>query len=185
MSDTEATDTEASDSPLPEGVLATSETSRLCVQFSWVVVGPVVLHTPASDEIQFPDALTEDPGVYRLWFEPRPDRPEVYIGETSRLRRRGRQYRRGDGSQTTSKWVHDHLLASLQRGAKVTMWVVVDAQYSRDGENWIDTDLSHREHRLILENAALADAFADEVNDVDEGRMTARVLNKFAANRND
>lgn len=149
-----------------------------------MVAGPVTW-IPASDEIKFPDDLREEPAVYRLWFEPGQGRPEVYIGETGRLRQRGRQYRRGDGSQTTSKWVHDHLLDSLARGARVTMWVVVDAQYCRDGETWIDIDLSHKEHRLILENAALADAFADEVNDLDEDPMTARVLNRFAANRDD
>lgn len=151
------------------------------MRFSWIVVGEFVL-LPDGGRIEFPASLREVPGVYRLWFESQ-GRPEVYIGETDALRRLARQYRRGDGSQTTSKWVHDHLVESLQRGARVTMWVIADARYCRDGSTWLDTELSHKEHHLILESAALADAFADEVNDDGEESLTARVLNKFAAGR--
>lgn len=159
---------------------ATAETSRFCVEFSWVVVGEFVM-TGRGDELALPSAVRSEPGVYRLWIESR-GRPEVYIGETVCLRRRAREYRRGDGVSTTKR-LHDHLLDALRTGAKVTMWIVTDAHYSRGGRTWLATDLSLEEHRLMIENAALADAFAEELQDDTEDPLTARVLNKLAFDR--
>jgi hypothetical protein len=145
--------------------------------FDWNAIGQVTL---ADGKLSFPRSLGRGPAVYRLWIETG-HAAEVYIGETVNLARRAGQYRRGDRRQRTSRWVHESLLARLQAGARVTMERLVDASYAIDADEWPETNLNHREQRLILENAALAVAFAEEIGDDTPERAT--VLNKLAAGR--
>lgn len=103
--------------------------TRLTVEFDWQRIGLVTSDTGADGalRLRFPDELSSDPGVYRLLFVAHGP-AEVYIGESDNVRRRGRQYRRGDGSQKTSRWVHEHLRSRLSGGATVT----IDLMIARD-----------------------------------------------------
>lgn len=105
---------------------------------------------------------------------------EVYIGESEDVRRCGRQYRRGDRGQKTSRWVHEHLPRRLDQGATVRVELVVSARFAVGGGPWRDTDLGRKEHRLILENAALAIAIAATAGPT--GLLPAVVLNRIADN---
>jgi hypothetical protein len=156
---------------------APSGPSHLCVEFGWVRAGEV---TGSTDLGRWPLAFPElrpIPGVYRLVLSG-PSGSEVYIGESDDLRRRGRQYRRGDGSQKTSRRVHEHLVARLGDGWAVHMEIVTTARYSLGHGPWLDTNLRLQEHRLLIENAALAHAFAAATEGV-----AARVLNRIAEGR--
>jgi hypothetical protein len=151
---------------------------RLCVEFGWARVGEV---TGSTDLGRWPLAFPElrpIPGVYRLLLSGRSG-TEVYIGESDDVRRRGRQYRRGGGTQKTSRRVHEHLVARLADGWTVQMEIVAAARYSLGQGPWFHTDLRLQEHRLLIENAALAQAFAAAA----EGLSTARVLNRIADGR--
>jgi hypothetical protein len=155
-----------------------SRPSRLCVEFGWARVGEV---TGSTDLGRWPLAFPElrpTPGVYRLLLSGRSG-SEVYIGESDDVRRRGRQYRRGDETQKTSRRVHEHLLARLADGWTVQMEIVTVARYSLGRGPWFDTDLRLPEHRLLIENAALAQAFAAAT----EGAAAARVLNRITDRR--
>jgi hypothetical protein len=103
--------------------------TRFKVEFEWRRVGEVTL-SEATGKLAFPRELAKIPGVYRFWIEPGPKRPEVYIGESRDLQRRAAQYRRGDASQKTSRWVHDRLFESLAGGATVVIEVMVHAHYA-------------------------------------------------------
>ncbi|MFN8127127.1 MAG: hypothetical protein U0R64_11545 [Candidatus Nanopelagicales bacterium] len=153
--------------------------TRLSVQFEWLRVGPVTRAVAADGhaELHFPDGLRSEPGVYRLVFATR-HRAEVYIGESDNVRRRGRQYRRGDGTQSTSRWIHEHLHDRLCDSAEVAMETMVSARFAIDEGPWRDTDLARKEHRLILENSALAIAIAAADDETDEA--PAVVLNRVA-----
>jgi hypothetical protein len=59
---------------------------------------------------------------------------------------------------------------------------VVGARYAIDAEGWQETDFGLKEHRQVLENAALAVAFAEDVGDLASPEI-ARVLNRLAAGR--
>lgn len=153
--------------------------TRMSVDFEWRPVGQVTREDGADGRavLSFPDGLTSRPGVYRLVFQTESG-TEVYIGESDNVRRRGRQYRRGDGTQTTSRWVHEHLDARLAGGASVVMEIMVSARFAIDDGPWRDTELARKEHRLILENAALAIAFAASADRTAE--VPATVLNRVA-----
>jgi hypothetical protein len=134
--------------------------TELSVRCGWEFVGPVT-RTVRGDlaQLHLPDALTSRAGVYRLLLDG-PSIREVYVGESDNTRRRGRQYRRGDGSQTTSRWVHQHLHDRLSTGMTIVMEMATAAQHRLGEGPWLDSDLSLREHRLIVENAAIVEAVA-------------------------
>ena len=103
--------------------------TELSVRCDWQVIG-VVTRRANGDvaQLQIPDELLEEPGVYRLMIDG-PGHSEMYVGETDRLRTRGRQYRRADGSQKTSRWVHEHLHLRLAAGATVVMEIATGAEH--------------------------------------------------------
>lgn len=151
--------------------------TRFAVDFVWQLAGPVTLRSDSEGvaSLRFPDVLRPEPALYRLVIDPGGIAPEVYIGESSDVLGRTGQYRRGDASQRTSRWVHEHLHRRLDDGGTVRMDLVVEARFSVDGSPWLETDLHRKEHRLILENAALAMALTGEASD-----RPAVVLNRIA-----
>lgn len=58
------------------------------------------------------------------------------------------------------------------------METMVSARFAIDEGPWRDTDLARKEHRLILENSALAIAIAAADDETDEA--PAVVLNRVA-----
>jgi hypothetical protein len=70
-------------------------------------------------------------------------------------------------------------MARLTEGWTVHMEIVNAARYSLGQGPWLDTDLRLQEHRLLIENAALAQAFAAATEDP----ASARVLNRITDGR--
>ncbi len=134
--------------------------TELSVRCTWHVVGAVTRSSSGdAAQLLLPVDLREHPGVYRMLIDG-PGRNELYVGETDRLRRRGRQYRQGNASQKTSRWVHEHLHLRLGAGAVVVMEIAIAAGYRIGDGPWLATDLSLKEHRLLLENATIVEALA-------------------------
>lgn len=152
---------------------------RLCVEFDWRQHGEVILaHVGGRPRLVFPK-LEKEGGIYRFWTETA-DHAEVYVGESGNLRQRASTYR-NPGSRYTASWVHDRLIQQLSEGAKVTMWLMVDARYAIGAGEWRRSELHLQEHRLLLENAALAAAFAEEIGDGAAERVL--VLNRLRGSR--
>jgi hypothetical protein len=148
--------------------------TELSVRCAWQFVGPVTRMTNGDGgQLHFPEDLPARAGVYRLLIDG-PGLNELYVGESDDTRRRGRQYHRGDATQATSRWVHEHLQLRLSTGSTVVMEVAVGAQHRLGDGPWLDTDLGLRELRLIVENAAIVEAISAG------GRV---VLNRVAARR--
>lgn len=61
----------------------------------------------------------------------------------------------------------------------MTIELMISARHAVDDGSWRDTDMARKEHRLILENAALAIAIAASADPT--GEPPAVVLNRVAA----
>lgn len=141
--------------------------TRVAVDFEWQPVGEINLH---GTRPAFP-LLPEGPGLYRFTFEwPDQRAPEVYIGETDRLRRRAQHYRTPGSTQRTNMRMNKKLVEALRTGSRVSCAVVTDALISLDGAKPRQLDLARKTSRLIVENAALevviSQRAADPVTDL-------------------
>lgn len=127
--------------------------TRLAVDFAWRELGGVTLD--AAGRLRFPEPRRE-PGIYEFWVGSETERPGVYIGEAEDLRARFQGYRTPGSGQATNRRMNTVLRDDLGRGVTITIFVVTGARVQLDGAGWRDLDLSRKNQRLVVEQAAIA-----------------------------
>ncbi|MDQ3784073.1 MAG: hypothetical protein M3360_04230 [Actinomycetota bacterium] len=111
------------------------------------------------------DAVDLDPGLYRFWLGGA-EHSAVYIGETDNLRRRAAHYPNPGPSQRTNIRLNERLRTHLAAGGRADMYVIITAELDIDG-NRIFLDLSQKDGRRLVGNAALVEAAASEADQVE------------------
>jgi hypothetical protein len=129
---------------------------RVAVEFDWEEIGQVEL-SPAG-RLAMPSVPAE-PGIYRFRITSE-HRTEVYIGETSNLRRRMQANYASTHTGATNVRVRKLLQSQLGEARGVHLAIVRAAFREVDGHR-IPADLSDRSTRLLIENAAIAIARCD------------------------
>ena len=133
--------------------------TRLSVEFGWREVGELALDE--AGRLRFPVA-PRAPGLYRFWVGSARERPGIYIGEASDIRRRLQHYRTPGSGQLTNRRMNASLSEQLRRGAIVTVSVLIAAHVRLDSGHWGELDLSRKNQRLVVEQAAIASALLVE-----------------------
>jgi len=95
------------------------------------------------------------PGLYRIRLLGAD--PSVYVGETEDLGRRFQNYRTPDRSQRTNRRMNEQMFAALRVGQHVAVETCTAATIEV-GPGSEALDLSVKSHRLLAEEAALAQA---------------------------
>ena len=102
------------------------------------------------------------PGIY--CFRVRQSQAERrYIGESDNLARRFANYRTPGSSQPTNIRINTLLLEALGTGAEVSASIVVDGAWINWGKEPLKLDLSSKAGRRLLENAAILESGAIEI----------------------
>lgn len=140
--------------------------TRLTVEFEWQLAGRIALDPTGA--LVFPD-LPWVPGLYRFWLDSGHERPGVYIGEASDLRRRAQHYRTPGSSQTTNIRLNDLLKSALRAGSVVTLSTITEVTVAVDDEEPRDLPLHRRNARLVAEQAAIAAAAVQNLSDSVDG----------------
>jgi hypothetical protein len=149
--------------------------TRFAVEFEWQVAGRVSLD--ANSYLVFP-VLPNMPGLYRLWIEGADERPGVYIGEASNLRRRMQSYRTPGVSQTTNIRLNELLKTAVAGGSAATVSIITKVIVSLDASEPRDLPLDRRNARLIAEQAAIAAAAVENLADHDAAHVFPRLLDR-------
>lgn len=135
---------------------------KVSVEFEWVRRAP--LETGPDGKLKFP-TLPLDPGLYRFCLGG-VDQSAVYVGETDNLRRRASHYRNPGPSQHTNIRLNDRLRAYIAAGGRVEMEIITGAELEIDGKR-VPLDLSQKAARRLVENAALVEAAASGVDQME------------------
>lgn len=149
----------------------------LTIDLDWDPSGPVAVDS--TNRLRFP-AVPTGLGLYRFWIETGDDRPGVYVGEASDLRRRLQHYRTPGASKTTNLRMNKALLDVLRAGGRVTVWVATDVSVAFGGAQATALDLSRKNQRLVAEQAAITEALlVEDLADTDGAApLRPRLLNK-------
>jgi hypothetical protein len=151
--------------------------TRLTVDFDWELLG--ALEFDAARRVVFPKAPPE-PGLYRLWYESADERPGVYIGEAANLRQRLQHYRTPGVRQATNVRRNEEIRRALGAGSRVTVCLATVGHAQFEPGTWVALNLSRKNQRLVLEQAAIAAALlAEELSDdADAAPLRPRLLNR-------
>ena len=143
----------------------------------WEPVGTV--HVDTKGRLQFP-VVANCPALYRFWIETGDERPLVYLGEASDLRRRLQWYRTPGSRQPTNVRMNTVLLEALGAGGQVTLWVATAASVAFGTGRPAGLDLTRKSKRLAAEQAAIVEALlAEDLADTDGGPpLRPRLLNR-------
>ena len=131
---------------------------QVTIECNWTPVGAV--GRTLTGRLRFPAAPTT-PGVYCFQVITAAG-TVVYIGESQNLHHRMTQNYASTHTGATNVRIREWLQSHLASGQEVTMLVVTTARLCIDGA-WQDADLSQRHIRILVENAALAQAHACRV----------------------
>ena len=103
------------------------------------------------------------PALYRFDFEESPG-TSAYIGETDNLHRRLQNYRNPDTSQRTNHRLNKEMLKAISGGKRVSLSTVSESAGIALNGNVRIVDLSLKRERVLLENAAICEAYAHGFN---------------------
>lgn len=142
-------------SPQPEG-----EAVRVLLEMRWKRLGTVRMKD--QERLQFPDA-PDEPAIYRLSLVGE-EKDRRYIGETSNLRRRFRNYRNPAPSQMTSLRINRLLRDHIDSGGRVDVDIVAGSAALTLAENAVQVDLAEKSMRRLLESAAIIAEGAAEID---------------------
>jgi hypothetical protein len=131
----------------------------LTIDLDWALTDAVGVD--GSGRLRFP-VVPAGPGLYRFWIESGDERPTVYLGEASDLRRRLQSYRTPGARQATNQRVGLALLAAIKGGGRVTLWLATDVSVAFGPAPAAPLDLSRKNLRLVAEQAAIAEALLHE-----------------------
>ncbi len=132
----------------------TGEFERVTVEFEWLDAGQIKLDR--SDKPVFL-GLPTTPGVYRfMLLDADASLISVYIGQSDNLARRMTGYRNPAPKQTTNMRMNASIVDALNNGGTVRLNLSTSATIDRQ-----PADLSRSAVRLLMENAALANALRD------------------------
>ncbi len=147
------------------------------IDLDWKLVGPVELD--ATGRLRFSE-VAKGPALYRFWVETADERPGVYVGEASDLRRRLQWYRTPGSRQPTNVRMNHVLLEALGAGSRVTLWVATDASVAFGTAMPAGLDLSRKSQRLVAEQAAIVEALlAEDLADIAGAQpLRPRLLNR-------
>lgn len=148
--------------------------TRLAVDFAWRELGDLELD--AAGRLRFP-GVAREPGLYEFWVAREDERPGVYIGEADDLRARFQGYRTPGPGQATNRRLNASLRQDIGRDATVTIFVVTAARVQLDAVEWRDLDLSRKNQRLVVEQAAIAAILLAEHPSGDVTVARPRLLN--------
>ena len=133
----------------------------------WCPIGQVQLDK--IGRIVFPD-VKKTPALYR--FRIRKSRKEkMYIGETVNLKRRFGNYRNPGSSQQTSKRINKILVTMLKEGAEISVSVMMSGAWVDKGNGQEVLDLSSKVARCFLENAAILEEHALDVESLNKANL--------------
>lgn len=124
---------------------------RVVIEFEWEEMNDIEL--TSANRLSFPQVPTE-PGIYQFRIAGITG-DEVYIGESSDLKRRMLSNYASTHTGTTNVRVREMLTQHLLDGRRVQFSLVRQAHIEVDGESSVP-DLRQKPMRLIVENAALA-----------------------------
>ena len=103
--------------------------------------------------------MSTRPALYRFDFEESPG-TSAYIGETDNLYRRLQHYRNPGPSQRTNQRLNGEMLKAISGGKRVFLSTISEsAGISLNGDVRI-VDLSLKHERVLLEHAAICEAYA-------------------------
>ena len=126
---------------------------HVTTSFDWQDVGAVT--RDMSGRLTFPRVL-DAPGIYRFLIAT-PSGIDVYIGESTSIRRRMQSNYRAAHTGTTNVRNRAMLLEHIGAGRDVHMAVIYEARISI-GEQSVTADMTLKRTRLLVEHAALAEA---------------------------
>ena len=134
-----------------------TESMSVILNFEWTKIGSVEILT--GTDLVFPEAPSS-PGVYRFTSG-----NQIYIGESSNLRRRFGGFRRPGGSPDTkaprtNRRVNRWLLNVLGESSvsDVSVEICVGGRFGVDRISGSPLDLEVHSGRLLIENAAITEA---------------------------
>ena len=132
---------------------------KISAFFEWKPVGQIQLDN--DGKLVFPKT-SATPGLYRFDIAD-PNGPATYIGETDQLVRRFQHYRTPGPSQRTNLRLNALMRSALSEDMTISLATVTDEIcISLDGDERI-ADLTRKPERVLLEHAALYEAFASGI----------------------
>lgn len=132
---------------------------KITVFFEWKPVGKIQLDD--DGKLIFP-RTSATPGLYRFDLAG-PNGTATYIGETDQLARRLQHYRTPGPSQRTNLRLNALMRSALSESRMVSLATITDEIcISLDGNERL-VDLSRKPERVLLEHAALYEAFASGI----------------------
>lgn len=140
--------------------------TRLAIEFEWQEAGRVTLD--AAGGLVFP-VLPREPGLYRFWIEGADERPSVYVGEASDLRRRMQHYRTPGVSQATNIRLNELLKTAIAAGSVVALSTLTAVTVTLNEDEPRGLPLNRRNARLVAEQSAIAAAAVQNLSDTDDG----------------
>ena len=145
---------------------------RIVVEFEWEQLDDIGL-TP-TNRLSFPQ-IPAEPGIYQFRITGA-DGDEVYIGESSDLKRRMLGNYASTHTGTTNVRVREMLTQHLLDGRRVQFSIIRQAGLEVDGETTVP-NLSQKPMRLIVENAALvvAQQAGDRIHNL-QGRRRLTIV---------
>jgi len=121
------------------------------LSFEWQSLGTLGLD--AKGCVEFPK-VTAAAGLYRYRID-KISQPQVYIGESSSLRRRFTNYRNPGPTQTPNIRLNALLREAITSGAVVSVDVIIDTlKVKIDGKD-VSMDLNDKALRRMIEHAAI------------------------------
>lgn len=121
---------------------------NVTVSFDFSQIGKI---SQLDGKLRFP-TVPEVPGIYQFAI-----RDRIYVGETTRLRRRFQQYRTPGPSQQANIRMNHSIIAALNEGFEVLVSTIEQATINVDGIE-SPLELLRKSGRLLVENAVLCAA---------------------------
>ena len=128
---------------------------KVAVSFEWKHVGAVSVER--DGKLVFPKT-NSFPTVYRFDFVGL-QRLETYVGETDNLSRRLQHYRTPGPTQRTNQRLNEKMQRAISGGLIVSLSKLGSPVHVELGNNKRAADMSLKHERVLLEHAAICDAY--------------------------
>ena len=150
-------------SPMTHDNLALSPfapTIDMVLKFEWRALGAIILD--ANGALSFP-SVTANAGLYRIRIDGT-GRPQIYIGESSSLRRRFGNYRGPGPTQQTSLRINALLKEALIAGLDIGVDIVTDGISLGINGTVLSVDLADKAARRMIEHTAIVASGGEDID---------------------
>lgn len=135
-------------------------TIDMALKFDWRSLGAITLDEKGA--LSFP-SVTASAGLYRIRINGAA-RPQIYIGESSSLRRRFGNYRSPGPTQQTSLRINALLQEALIAGSDIAVDIVTDSISLCINGEALSVDLSNKAVRRMIEHTAIVACGGEDID---------------------